>query len=226
MILWPWLLGGGAAAAAAAYAFMNKKGAAAQLPPYTPPTPSPVPSPVPTPVTPRYIAPLPVPPTPQPVQVLPMPPQPVPITPQTTPYRPVSPDSNLSTVPTIYQAQQGQPGPSGTPYSFATMEVTTERDPLNLRSSPNGSVIGTMPKGSKFMVDKIEGGWAHGKSASSGQIGWASTQYLGGAGATTETFSSQPYGTESFSSGISGAAKGSIYVEGFRNAIRQTMARR
>jgi hypothetical protein len=107
------------------------------------------------------------------------------------------------------------------------MEVTTARDPLNLRSSPNGSVIGTMPKGSKFLVDKIEGGWAHGKSASSGQIGWASMLYLGGSGATTESFSSKPYGTETFSAGnVATPTRGGLFLEGFASTMRQTMVKR
>lgn len=64
------------------------------------------------------------------------------------------------------------PAPGGTAYL-----VTTASDPLNLRSSPNGSVIGTMPKGSTFRVDSTQSGWAHGTS-SAGQVGWASLQYL------------------------------------------------
>lgn len=216
---WGWILGLGAAAGVTFYAVKSKAAQKAAALPAPAPSPQPYipPKPAPTPYVAPYVAPyVPPPPQPyvQPYQPPPPPPPPAPV------LKPVSPGSNLYTVPTVYQSADHQPGPSGTPYSYTTMQVTTQSDPLNLRDSPNGKVIGSMPKGSNFNVDKIEGGWAHGKSQSSGQIGWASTQYLGGG--TSESFSSTPYGgpSESFSSGASMVS--SAFADGMRMVARSS----
>lgn len=226
-LAWKWILGGAAGLGVMAYAYKSyadTKKPSGALPPYTPP-------PAPTPPAPI------VKPPPPPVQILPIEPKPTPTpapTPQPLPpnvivgpdgggYKQVSPGSNTYQAQTTYQAQQGQPGANGLPYSYTTMTVTTQNDPLNLRDAPNGRVIGSMPKGSQFAVDKIEGGWAHGQSKSTGQIGWASTQYLGGG--TSESFSSQPYGgaSETFSAGVDAVASLgdkiiSTWKRGFRAA--------
>lgn len=78
----------------------------------------------------------------------------------------------LSSSPPGGAPAQPSSSSSATPYL-----VTTQSDPLNVRSSPNGSVIGTIAKGSVFLVDQTQGGWAHGQTPS-GLTGWASLQFL------------------------------------------------
>lgn len=67
-----------------------------------------------------------------------------------------------------------EPSPSGAkPYL-----VTTQTDPLTLRASPGGAAMGSIPRGSTFMVDRTESTWAHGTSQATGATGWASLSYL------------------------------------------------
>lgn len=73
-------------------------------------------------------------------------------------------------LPLIVQEQA--PVVTETPYI-----VATAKDPLTLRASPAGNAIGSMTSGSTFFVRTTQGGWAQGRSAS-GQIGWASMQFL------------------------------------------------
>lgn len=53
--------------------------------------------------------------------------------------------------------------------------VATQRDNLNVRKTPNGTIIGSLPKGTLISVESIDSGWA---LVSSPMRGWVSATYL------------------------------------------------
>jgi hypothetical protein len=78
----------------------------------------------------------------------------------------------------LKEASGGGAAPAPSPASSAApYTVATQTDPLTLRASPGGAAIGSLPRGSTFMVDRTESTWAHG-TGSSGQTGWASLTLL------------------------------------------------
>lgn len=59
----------------------------------------------------------------------------------------------------------------------ATGTATCGGSNVNVRTTPNGAVIGRLDKGNRFEIDgHTDGAWTHVKA--SGQIGWMSTQYV------------------------------------------------
>lgn len=77
----------------------------------------------------------------------------------------------------------------------ATTIAVTTADSLNVRSSPNGEVVHSLPAGSVVAIQQISGGWAHvfyldQKRSSGSSTGWVSAQYLritSGGGSATAT---------------------------------------
>jgi len=65
----------------------------------------------------------------------------------------------------------------------ATTIAVTTADSLNVRSSPNGEVIDSLPAGSVVALQRVSGGWAYvlyldeSKRPGSG-VGWVSAQFL------------------------------------------------
>lgn len=68
-----------------------------------------------------------------------------------------------------------------------TRYVNTQRLGLNLRSTPGGTIIGSLTKGTQVKVDGTSGAWSH---IVSPKVGWVSTSYL--ASYSTSASVSQP----------------------------------
>jgi len=70
------------------------------------------------------------------------------------------------------------PPPHGQEIIQTLYRVTTQRDPLNVRATPNGSgrVLGQFPRGSLVTADRRSGDWLH---VTDGRLtGWASALHL------------------------------------------------
>ena len=65
--------------------------------------------------------------------------------------------------------------PDSKPVFTKIMYVNTKSLPLNVRQSPNGTIIGSLNKGTKVNVVKYQGDWA---LINSPVNGWVSTEYL------------------------------------------------
>jgi hypothetical protein len=89
----------------------------------------------------------------------------------------------LYTGPTYYDE-----GPLYVPVPVESEEVVyvvaTGGPALTLRSSPGGADVGSLPNGSTFYVSTIDRGFAHGRSATSGAVGFADARFLRRAAST------------------------------------------
>lgn len=90
----------------------------------------------------------------------------------------------------MYTAYLGEEGATN-----AIRYVKTNTRGLNLRSAPNGDILGSYPRGTKVTVLSTDGGWS--KVSVNGQTGYMFSQWLS---------SGKPAGSVSSGTGMSGSA--------------------
>lgn len=100
------------------------------------------------------------------------------------------------------------PTPAPTPSTGKTMYVNTKSDNLNVRKTPGGTVVGSLPKGTKVTVYETSGDWSR-----IGTNKWVSSSYLASTKPGSSSVKTMYVNTNSAPLNVRKTANGTIIGE-------------